>query len=58
MKNEYQVIDRILLTEKGTIQTEEMNKYIFRVHPDANKQEVAQRSKPSKPKRKKCAFFY
>lgn len=40
MKNEHQVINRILLTEKGTILTETQNKYIFRVHPSANKNEI------------------
>jgi large subunit ribosomal protein L23 len=42
MKNVYQVIDRILLTEKGTRLSEEENKYIFRVNPDANKMEIKQ----------------
>ena len=40
MKDIYQVIDRALLTEKGTRLTEEENKYIFRVNPDANKMEI------------------
>lgn len=42
MKNIYQVIDRILLTEKGIRLSEEENKYIFRVNPDANKMEIKQ----------------
>jgi large subunit ribosomal protein L23 len=42
MKDVYQVIDRALLTEKGTRLTEEENKYIFRVNPAANKLEIKQ----------------
>lgn len=40
MKDVYQVIDRAMLTEKGTRLTEEENKYIFRVNPAANKLEI------------------
>jgi large subunit ribosomal protein L23 len=42
MKDVYEVIDRALLTEKGTRLTEEENKYIFRVNPAANKVEIKQ----------------
>ncbi len=42
MKDVYEVIDRALLTEKGTRLTEEENKYIFRVNPVANKVEIKQ----------------
>jgi large subunit ribosomal protein L23 len=42
MKDVYQVIDKVLLTEKGTRMTEEENKYIFRVKPAANKVEIKQ----------------
>jgi large subunit ribosomal protein L23 len=42
MKDVYQVIDRILLTEKGTRLSETENKYIFRVYPTANKAEIKQ----------------
>ena len=42
MKDVYEVIDRALLTEKGTRLAEEENKYIFRVNPDANKVEIKQ----------------
>lgn len=42
MKDIYQVIDKALLTEKGTRLTEEENKYIFRVNPAANKIEIKQ----------------
>lgn len=40
MKDVYQVINRVLLTEKGTRLAEEENKFLFRVHPDANKMEI------------------
>ena len=40
MKSNYQVVQRLLLTEKGTRMTESDNKYLFRVHPDANKNEI------------------
>jgi large subunit ribosomal protein L23 len=42
MKDVYQVLDRVLLTEKGTRLAEEENKYIFRVNPAANKLEIKQ----------------
>jgi len=42
MKPAHQIIDTILLTEKGTVLTEMNNQYIFKVHPDANKQEIKQ----------------
>jgi len=42
MKPAHQVIENILLTEKGTVLMEEQNKFLFRVHPDANKQEIKQ----------------
>lgn len=40
MKDVYQVIDRALLTEKGTRLADEENKYLFRVNPAANKLEI------------------
>lgn len=40
MKNVYQIIDRVLLTEKGTRLAEEANQYLFRANPDANKMEI------------------
>ena len=40
MKDVYQVIDRAMLTEKGTRLAEEENKYLFRVNPNANKMEI------------------
>lgn len=42
MKDVYQVIQKVLLTEKGTRLSEEENKYIFRVDPAANKAEIKQ----------------
>jgi large subunit ribosomal protein L23 len=36
----YQVIKKVLLTEKGTILSEEQNKYLFRVDMNANKVEI------------------
>ncbi|MFA5688771.1 MAG: 50S ribosomal protein L23 [Kiritimatiellales bacterium] len=40
MKDVYQVIQKILLTEKGTRLSETENKYVFRVAPSANKAEI------------------
>jgi len=40
MKSSSIVIRKILLTEKGTRLTESENKYLFNVHPDANKVEI------------------
>jgi len=40
MKDIYQVIDKVLLTEKGTRLAEQENQYIFRVDPRANKAEI------------------
>ncbi|MGE4490311.1 MAG: 50S ribosomal protein L23 [Kiritimatiellales bacterium] len=42
MKDVYQVIQKVLLTEKGTRLSEQENKYIFRVDPAANKAEIKQ----------------
>lgn len=42
MKPAHQVIDRILLTEKGTLLTETQNQYMFKVAPSANKLEIKQ----------------
>lgn len=41
MKQDYQIVERILLTEKGTRLSEAENKFVFRVHPNANKHEIA-----------------
>ncbi len=40
MKPAHQIIDTILLTEKGTVLSDSLNQYSFRVHPDANKVEI------------------
>jgi len=40
MDNPYKIILKPLITEKGTIQTEEGNSYNFLVHPKANKNEI------------------
>jgi len=42
MKDVYEIIQKILLTEKGTRLSEAENKYIFRVNPAANKAEIKQ----------------
>lgn len=40
MKDMFQVIDTIQLSEKAMILTEENNEYVFKVHPDATKVEI------------------
>ncbi|HEY8240407.1 MAG TPA: 50S ribosomal protein L23 [Kiritimatiellia bacterium] len=40
MKQPYSVIKKLTLTEKGARLTEKDNKYLFRVHGDANKQDI------------------
>lgn len=40
MKDIFQVIDTIQLSEKATILTETNNEYVFKVHPDATKVEI------------------
>jgi len=40
MKTAYDIIDRALLTEKGTRLTEGENKYLFKVDRRANKLEI------------------
>jgi large subunit ribosomal protein L23 len=42
MKDAYQIIRNIRLTEKAAIATEMNNEYVFEVHPKANKLEIAQ----------------
>jgi len=42
MKGPYEVVQRPLLTEKGTRLKEEANQYLFRVAPTATKTEVKQ----------------
>ncbi len=40
MKNQYDIIRRPIITEKGTLQKEASNMVTFEVHPDANKIEI------------------
>lgn len=40
MKDPYQIIQTILVTEKGTELSETLNKYTFRVAPSANKIDI------------------
>ena len=40
MKSPHDVIVRALITEKGTKMREGANRYLFEVHPDANKIEI------------------
>jgi large subunit ribosomal protein L23 len=40
MKDIYQVIDTILVSEKATLLQEENNEYVFKVAKDANKLEI------------------
>ncbi len=36
------IVKRLQLTEKGTLLSERENKYLFKVHPSANKVEIKQ----------------
>ena len=40
MKDIFQVIDTIQLSEKATLLSETNNEYVFKVNPDANKLEI------------------
>ena len=40
MKDIYQVIDTVLISEKATLLQEEQNEYVLKVHRDANKLDV------------------
>ena len=40
MKNPHDVIIRAMITEKGTRMRENGNRFLFQVHPDANKIEI------------------
>ncbi len=42
MKDIFQVIDTIQLSEKATLLTEKQNEYVFKVNPKANKLEIKQ----------------
>ena len=40
MKDLYDIVRTVCLTEKATLLSEKLNKYVFRVHPSANKLEI------------------
>ena len=40
MKDLYDIVQTVCLTEKATLLSEKFNKYVFRVHPRANKLEI------------------
>lgn len=42
MKDSYDVIDTVLLSEKATLLTEKHNQYVFRVNRKANKIQIRQ----------------
>lgn len=40
MKDPYDIIDTVRLTEKSTLLGDALNQYVFRVNPKANKVEI------------------
>ena len=40
MKDLYDIVQTVCLTEKATLLSEKLNKYVFRVHPTANKLQI------------------
>jgi large subunit ribosomal protein L23 len=40
VKEPYQIVNTLIVTEKGTFLKESGNQYVFRVSPDANKIEI------------------
>ena len=42
MSDHFGIIDTVRLTEKGTLLTEKLNQYVFRVKPSANKIQIKQ----------------
>ncbi len=42
MNDSFDIIDSIRLTEKGTLLSEKLNQYVFRVKPHANKVQIKQ----------------
>ncbi len=40
MKEHYDIVETIRLTEKATVLGEKLNKYVFRVNPGANKLQI------------------
>ena len=45
MNEPYDIIQTVRLTEKATLLSEKQNKYVFRVHPRANKIRSSRRSR-------------
>ena len=41
MKDPYSIVHTVLVTEKGTLLADELDKYVFKVARDANKIEIA-----------------
>lgn len=42
MNETYDIVDTIRLTEKATLLSEKLNKYVFQVNPAANKLQIKQ----------------
>lgn len=42
MSDHFDIIDTVRLTEKGSLLTEKLNQYVFRVKPSANKVQIKQ----------------
>ena len=40
MNDLYDIVQTVCLTEKATLLSEKLNKYVFRVHPRANKLQI------------------
>ena len=40
MKDLYDIVQTVCLTEKATLLSEKLNKYVFRVDPSANKTQI------------------
>jgi len=40
MKEPFDIVETVHLTEKGSLLTEKLNKYVFRVNPRANKLQI------------------
>lgn len=40
MKNPYNIVDTVLVTEKATLLADEHNKYVLKVNPKANKHDI------------------
>jgi large subunit ribosomal protein L23 len=42
MNSNYDIVQTVCLTEKATLLSESLNKYVFRVNPKANKTQIKQ----------------